>query len=203
MKHRAPEPQRLVAPVLVAPGLVVLLAAAALGLAGCESLGPTREAGQARVVARLEALQQLAKADEATQSALVAAGRTEFEATHSAGATLGYALALALPGHASHDPATAHRLLEDALGAGSGLDDGERILATVWLAQLDAELKARQDLHALEEQSRQLRDAQAAGRTATARRLLAEIEENVRLRRLLDEARVKLEAVADIAKGRK
>lgn len=198
MKRRRPEHHRP-----LAAGTVLLLASCLLGLAGCETIGARHDGEHATLAARFEALQQLAQADEPTQAAILAARRTDYEATHSANATLDYALALALPGPALHDPALSQRLFEGLLTADAGLEAGERALATVSLAQLDAELKAQQQRRTLEGESQQLRDAQAAARTATARRLLAEIEENARLRRLLDEARTKLDAVADIAKGRK
>ncbi len=107
-------------------------------------------------------------------------------------------LALAAPGHAGTDPVAAQRQLSELLAAPETLAPEERLLAVVELQEVDqrliliAENKQLQDDASHDSREKQL---------ALSRRLAAESDENAHLRKALDEAQAKLEAVTHIERS--
>ncbi|HKZ72823.1 MAG TPA: hypothetical protein VJ011_02095, partial [Steroidobacteraceae bacterium] len=184
----------------------------ALGIAGCSSLGrdgPRESGEQSPVVDRsaaaaaalasyLEVLQQLMQSGPAEQAEIVVAAQREFELAPTASHQLRYALALAAPGHAASDLPTAQRLLRELLASPETLLPAERALAQLELMKVDRQLLLAAENRRLQtDASRVDRD-----RVATVnRRLQAEIEENARLRKALDEAQAKLDAIANIERS--
>ena len=184
-------------------------------LAGCSSLqgSPPPRGNQvlppaselqasSAIAATLELLQRLLQGGPAEQAEAMASARTAYEENPRGGAQLRYALALAAPHHPARDPALSQKLLRELLAAPETLLPMERSLALVELQRVDAELRLSAENQRLlgeaeRERSRD-RGGGAAASAALNRRLQAEMEENARLRKALDEARAKLDAVATI-----
>lgn len=184
------------------------VALAALALAGCDTLGgfagpseppaPVVDRAQTQamlVSGHLEVLQRLLASRPAEQAEIVATARRDFGDAPTPSRQLRYALIIATPGHASTDTAEAERLLRELTATPESLVPSERALARLELSQLE-----RQSLLAAE--NRRLQAAvDRAGRdrnTTASRRLQAELDENARLRKALDEAQKKLDAIANI-----
>jgi len=111
---------------------------------------------------------------------------------------LRYALALATPGFSGTDPVAAQRQLSELLARPETLLPSERLLALVELKEVEQRLILQA------ENTRMREDAPRDSREklqAINRRLAAESDENVKLRKALDEARAKLEAVTHIERS--
>ena len=183
-------------------GLGCLAALAACGELG-GSIKPVARDKPETTISRPAADAEAARGYIATlgelQSGAPAAQAEAFQAarvaTESAPTTLNklrYALMLALPGHAGSDPVAARRQLSDLVARPELLLPSERALAAVLLAEVDERLVL------VAENRRLQQDAAARDKDKTqglAKRLQAEIDENVRLRRTLEEAQKKLDAV--------
>lgn len=199
------QPESRAAPQAVAR--VALLAAFA-ALAGCvgasaERSGvavpvavPDRNQLQAQsLVFFLELLHRFAKAGPAEQAEIFANIRRDFETTPSTSSELRYALAVATPNHPSADAALAQKLLRQLLSAPETMTPVEHAAAFLELQKIDRQL-------ALAAENRRLQnDSDRAERdrvTTLNRRLAAESEENARLRKALDDAQAKLDAIANI-----
>jgi hypothetical protein len=154
----------------------------------------------AAIVATLELLQKLIQGGPAEQAEALAGARRDYEANPRGGAQLRYALALAAPHHPARDVTLSQRLLRELLAAPETLLPLERSLALVELQRVDAELRLVAENARLgsEAQRERSRDRGTAANAALNRRLQAEAEENARLRKELDEARAKLDAIATI-----
>jgi len=174
-----------------------------LGRAGDDTAGtPTVDrtvAAAGALAAYLEVLQRLVESGPAEQAEIVVAAQREFELTPTASHQLRYALALAAPGHAGSDPVKAQTLLRELLAVPETMLPAERALAMLELMKVDRQLLLAAENRRLQnDQARVDRDRIAA----TNRRLQAEIEENARLRKALEEAQAKLEAIANIERER-
>jgi hypothetical protein len=147
------------------------------------------------VSGHLETLQRLLASGPAEQAEIVATARREYDEAATASRQLRYALVLATPGHASTDVTEAQRLLRELTATPESLVPAERALARLELSQLD-----RQALLAAENRRLQAAvDRADRERNSTAsRRLQAELEENARLRKALEDAQKKLDAIANI-----
>jgi len=183
-------------------------------LAGCGSLSdlqkpvpvttPSREAEAGLLLAQhVDTLQRLIQGSSAEQAEIVSSLRVGYEQGRQPAAAFRYALALALPGHPARNPQLAQRLLREALAAPERLAPVERALALLELQRVDVELRlAEENLRLTDELQRErARDKSPAVTNVATKRLQAEIEENAKLRRALDEARAKLDAIANIEKN--
>ena len=111
---------------------------------------------------------------------------------------LRHALVLGLPGHAASDPNAARNALDTLLGAPDGLLPAELALAQVARRDVDARLTLLSENQRLvTEAGREEKERQKT----LNRRLQAQDEEITRLRKELDEALAKLEAVADLERN--
>jgi len=192
-----------------------LLLSALLMLAGCASTAPgggssepatpTHEVLQAAQLASyIDALQTLVQGSPAEQAEVLSAARKGYEQARQGPAVLRYALLLATPGHPSHDPQAAQRLLHEALARPDLLSAIERALAIVESARVEEELGLAAENARLVADAQQERDRQrntAAPSPALAKRLQDEISQNARLRKELDEAQAKLQAIANIERN--
>jgi hypothetical protein len=180
-------------------------------LAGCGSLGDLggrererpepspavdrREVQAQALVFYLELVHRMVLAPAAEQAEIFANIKRDHDTTGTPSAQLRYALALAMPGHPSHDATTAQRLLRQVVATPEALTPVENAVAYLELAQLDRQLALTAEAQRLQSAG----DRAERDRLATLqRRLAAEVEENARLRRALEDARNKLEAIADI-----
>ena len=184
-----------------------------LALAGCGSLGglkgekpvvapaPTAESIQAAQLSGLvTGLQQLVQGSPAEQAEVVAAAHAAYDQAHQGPAALRYGLVLAAPAHPARDPTQAQRVLRETLARPELLNTVERALAVVELQRVDAELRLAAENERLVAEAQRERDRQKAAPSTAAisRRLQAELDDNARLRKALDEARAKLDAIVNI-----
>jgi len=146
----------------------------------------------------LEMMRTLPAGDPARQAEVFQAAKDAAQLSPTTSNKLKYALALATPGHSGSDPVAAQRQLSELLATPETLLPVERLLAMVELQEVDQRL-------ILLEENKQLReDAPRESRDkllAINRRLSAESDENARLRKALDEAQAKLEAVTHIERS--
>jgi hypothetical protein len=183
---------------------VVLAALSACGtlLAGPKAPPPAPPSGppqDAAVLAPLlDLMSALPQGDPARQAELFQSVKDAAELTPTTSNRLKYALALATPGYSATDPVAAQRQLSELLARPETLLPVERLLATVELKEVEQRL-------ILQAENKRLRDeAPPDDREklqASTRRLAAESDENARLRKALDEARAKLEAVTHIERS--
>lgn len=191
---------------------VFLLGLTAAALVGCGTLkrpgkddladrlpsAVDRSSAQPPSILHLEALQKLLQADTQTQANLVDSARVESEASRLAPARLRYALLLGTPGHAGYDPGAALTILTDVLAVPTTLPPAERALALFTAQNINGNAELKSDVKKLRSDLERMERDQVAGLT---RRLQAESEENAKLRKALDEARAKLDAVSKIETG--
>jgi hypothetical protein len=152
----------------------------------------------ASVTAALELMQTLPAGDPARQAELFQATKEGATLSPTTGNKLKYALALAAPGHAGSNPVAAQRQLSELLATPETLLPAERLLAMVELREVDQRLVLQaENTQVRDEAPREARDKLLA----INRRLAAESDENVRLRKALDEAQAKLEAVTHVERS--
>lgn len=196
------------------PTVLVLsgLATASLALAACGTLSspfagnrdkpppvadrPAIDAEAAR--GYLGDLSNLQADPPSQQAEALQAARTAAENTPTTLNRLRYSLMLALPGHAGTDPVAARRQLSDLLARPELMLPSERALAAVLLADVNERL-------VLIAESRRLQQ-EAAGHdkermAAVSRRLQIEQDESARLRRALEDAQKKLDAVTQVERS--
>jgi hypothetical protein len=178
---------------------------ACLWLAGCGAMGgpkppapaaPERpQADISPVAPLLEMMSALPQGDPARQAEIFQQAKDAAELQPTTSNRLRYALALATPGYSGADPVAAQRQLAELLARPETLLPVERLLATVELKEVEQRL-------ILQAENTRMRDAVPNDThdklQAINRRLAAETDENAKLRKALDEARAKLEAVTHI-----
>ena len=143
-------------------------------------------------------LQRLVQGSATEQAEIVAHAQNEYDAAPTSSRELRLALVLATPGHPATDQPRAQRLLREVMAHPETLLPAERALASLELSQIDDHLTLVAENRRL--QADAVREDQA--RVASAnRRLQAELDENARLRKELDEARAKLDAIANIERS--
>jgi hypothetical protein len=186
------------------------LCVAAFVLGACSTLpgqklpppAPRQEAPPADAAAigpLLDLLSTLPQGDPARQAEQFQSVKDAAELTPTTSNRLRYALALATPGHGGSNAVAAQRQLSELLARPETLLPVERLLATVALKEVEqtlilrAENKRMRDEAARDDHERQLQ--------AVNRRLAAESDENARLRKALDEARAKLEAITHVERS--
>jgi hypothetical protein len=160
-----------------------------------------RAAAEGSVVSGyLETLLKLQQGTAAQQAEVLVGLKNEYSAAPTPSRVLRYALGLATPGHAGFDPVGAQRLLREVLANPETLLSAERAMAHLQLAVLERHQALQTDAkRAQTESDRSDRDRI----NSLQRRLTAESEENARLKRALDEAQAKLDAIAKIEQGLK
>jgi hypothetical protein len=186
----------------------VLISALAASLSACGTFagpktvappppsGPPQDA--AVIAPLLEMMSALPQGDPARQAEMFQSIKDAADLTPTTSNRLKYALALATPESAGSDPVAAQRHLAELLARPETLMPVERLLATVELKEVEQRL-------VLQAENKRLRDETPPDDReklqATNRRLATESDENARLRRALDEARAKLEAVTHIERS--
>ena len=146
----------------------------------------------------MQLLQRLIQGAPAAQAEIVATAQKDYETAPTPSRELKFALVLATPGHPATDQPRAQRLLRELMASPEMLLAGERALAFVELQQIDDILTVKAENSRLESDAvRADRDKLAAAN----RRLQSETDENTRLRKELEEARAKLDAIANIERS--
>ena len=193
-------PERVIA-VLLAVSLV----------AGCKNVDdwsglkrrpgttPTSQTDDGQLVADyLETLNRLGRGGVAEQAEIVDATRTAYLNDPSTRKRLRYAFVLAVPGHAASDPAGARALIGEALATPETMLPSERALADLMVRDLDARLSLSHENQTLRNGSNSEEENRIADLN---RRLQAESAEKERLRKELERAEAKLEAIATLEGG--
>ena len=143
-------------------------------------------------------LQKLVQGPPSQQAEIVAAAQHDYDTAPTPSHTLKLALILGTPGHPATNLTRAQGLLRELMANPEMLLPGERALAFLQLSQIDDHLT-------LESENLRLQaDAVRADRERVAsakNRLQAELDENARLRKELEEARAKLDAIANIERS--
>jgi hypothetical protein len=150
------------------------------------------------IIATLDTMSSLPAGDPAKQAELFQSVKDAAELTPTTSNKLKYALALATPGHSGTDPVAAQRQLSELLARPETLLPIERLLALVELRDVEELLILQSENKRLSEEA--TRDSREKLQTVN-RRLSTEQDENVRLRKALDEARAKREAVTHIERS--
>jgi hypothetical protein len=179
----------------------------ALGLCGCSLMSQPKAAASlpaanlpdaTAVAPLLELMSALPQGDPARQAELFQSVKDAAELTPTTSNRLKYALALATPGYSGSNPVAAQRQLAELLARPETLLPIERLLAAVELKEVE------QTLVLQAENKRMRADAPPDDRDKLQtinRRLAAESDENARLRKALDEARAKLDAVTHVERS--
>lgn len=171
--------------------------------AGCASLAPLEPAPQpvalqtSNVDTYLEVMKTLAISDPAKQSDMFYEVERSYTQAPTTMNTLRYALALVTPDHPAFDPTQGKRLLEQLLARPELLGAAEFALANVMLNTVDAWLK-------MQTENRRLTatvDERTRAQANSERRAQAQAEEAARLRKELDAAQQKLDAIRDIERS--
>ena len=143
----------------------------------------------------LATLDRLGRGGAAEQAEIIESTRNAYLAEPSTQKRLRYAFVLAVPGHAASDPTGARSLLGEALATPETLLPSERALAELMVRDLDARLSLTRENETLRSGSSPQEDNRIADLN---RRLQAETAEKDRLRRELERAEAKLEAIATL-----
>jgi hypothetical protein len=188
---------------LLSAVLLASLAAGCTSLAGQHAPAPApvvspQATASALLAGYLQLLQRLVSGPAADQAEIVATAQHDFDLAPTPSHQLKLALILGTQGHPATDLPKAQTLLRELMANPEVLLPGERALAFLELSQIDDHLT-------LEAENRRLQtDAARADREHIAKannRLQAELDENARLRKELDEARAKLAAIANIERS--
>jgi hypothetical protein len=158
-----------------------------------------RTAASATVITSyLETLQKLVTSPPSDQAEVVAAAQREFDLAPTPSHQLRYALILATPGHSATDQPRAQRLLRELMASPAALLPAERALAFLEMQKVDAQVTLAAENRRLQTVATR---TQLDKSTALTRRLQAEQDENARLRKELDAAQAKLDAISDIERS--
>ena len=184
--------------------LHLFVACALATLTACANFGPHEPAptsppiqADSSVGTYLSTMDRLALGDPAQQADVFYDVERSYTGAPTTSNTLRYAVALTTPGHPASDMVKGKKLLEQLLATPERLDPNERMLAEVLLKHTDARLQ-------LQAENRRLLatvDERSKAQANSDRRAQSQAEENARLRKALDEARQKLDAIRDIERS--
>jgi hypothetical protein len=145
----------------------------------------------------LQLMQRLLQGSASDKAEAFASAQKEYDAAPTPSHELRLALVLATPEHPATDPVRAQKLLRELLANPETLVPGERALAVLELQQIDDYLTLQAENHRLAGEA-----ARTADKLATLNhRLAAEAEEAPKLRKELEEARAKLDAIKNIERS--
>ena len=178
--------------------------AASILLSACGVVSPreaprvaTQAGGDSDVSQYLETMQRLATGGPAQQADVFYEVERAFLAAPTTANTLRRAIALLTPGHPSANIAEGKKLLEQLLATRERLIPAERDLAAFLVKEADERLKLQVEIRRLTATVDERMQRQAN----SDRRVTALQDEIVRLRRELDEAQKKLDAVKSIERS--
>ena len=147
----------------------------------------------------LEMMRSLPQGDPARQAEIFQSAKDAADLTPTTTNRLKFALALATPGYSGSDPVAAQRQLSELLARPETLLPIERLLAQVELKEVEQRLILQAENRRMRDDA--LRDDSRDKLQTLNLRLTAESDENVKLRKALDEARAKLEAITHIERS--
>jgi hypothetical protein len=175
-------------PVALIAALLSACAAAPIQTAGQPTAAAIQEGG---LGGYLDAMNRLANGTPTQQADVFYEVEREYANAPTTANTLRYALALVAPSHPAADLVKGKKLLEQLLATQERLAPAERNLAALLVK--DAEIRLE-----LQAENRRLTatvDERSRGQANFDRRAQTLAEDNARLRRLLDEAQQKLDAI--------
>ena len=146
----------------------------------------------------LQELHDLAAGDPATQAEIFADARSGAMLTPGPNTQLRFALVLATPGHPESNPVAAESLLREVLAQTELLTPTEISLATIHLNNVERFIVVNAEARRLRTSSSR---AAQTEELAISQRLSNVEAENRRLRRELEEAENKLEAITSIERS--
>jgi hypothetical protein len=149
----------------------------------------------------LEMMASLPQGDPARQAEMFQSAKDAADLTPTTSNKLKYALALATPGYSGSDPVAARRQLAELLARPETLLPVERLLALVELKEVEQRLILQAENKRMRDDASHEDNETRDKLQAINRRLAAESDENVKLRKALDEARAKLEAITHIERS--
>ena len=180
-----------------------LLASGCTSIAGKSTPPPPPVVDQAAVAntvlsAYLQLLQNLLQGQPAQQAEIVTGAQRDYDSTPTPSRELKLALILGTVGHPATDLPRAQKLLREVLANPEMLLPGERALAYLTLSQIGDHLTLETENRRLQSEVIRLDHERVA---SANHRLQAELDENARLRKELDEARAKLQAIFNIERS--
>jgi hypothetical protein len=146
----------------------------------------------------LQEMYKLAAGDPATQAEIYADARSAWTLTPGPSTNLRFALVLATPGHPESNAEMAQSLLRELLTQAPLMTQAEISLATIHLNSVEQLIVANSEVRRLRASTSRAAQTQEA---ATGARLASVEAENRRLRRELEEAEDKLEAITSIERS--
>jgi len=143
-------------------------------------------------------LQKLVQGRPSEQAEIVAAAQRDYDIAPTPSHTLKLALILGTPGHPATNLTRAQGLLRELMANPETLLPGERALTFLQLSQIDDHLTLESENLRLQAEAVRVDREHVA---SANHRLQAELDENTRLRKELEEARAKLDAIANIERS--
>jgi len=212
MRHSSARPQPVVRRGWRARHGAALVAACWLGagLTSCSLTPPEHEnnnpvpvvdraaTSAALLASHVDVLQKLMQSPPAEQAEILEAARRDYTLAPTPSHELRYALELAAPGHAGTNLPEAQRLLRELMATPETLVAAERAFAYLELKKVDAQLTLAAENHTLQDSAAHADRERLA---AANRHLQTEIDENAKLRKDLEEARAKLDAITNIERS--
>jgi hypothetical protein len=146
----------------------------------------------------IQELYKLAAGDPATQAEIIADAESAAKLTPGPSTRLRYALVLGTPGHSGSNPQEAQSIFRELLAQTELMPPSETALATIHLKSVEQQI-------VLGAETRRLRSAHTRAATteeeAIAQRIAKVESENRQLRRSLEEAEQKLDAITSIERS--
>ena len=190
------------------PGLVI----AAVLVPGCGTTGDwikdrignsdadqqTEILGAPTLQVYVDELSQIASGDPAAQAEIFADAEAAAKLTPGPSTNLRLGLVLAIPGHPETDPERAVNLLRDVLSETELLTNAEIALANILLNSAERQVVANAETRRLRASSSRARQTEEQ---ALAERLVRVESENRQLRRDLEDAQQKLDALTSIERS--
>jgi chromosome segregation ATPase len=176
--------------------LLIAGVAAGCGLAPSkESSPPTQTAsGDSGLAAYLDTMNRLANSEPAQQADVFYEVERAYTSAPTTANTLRHAIALVTPGHPASNLAEGKKQLEQLLAIPERLVPAERNLAAFLVKDADTRLQLQADIRRLTATV----DERVRNQANSDRRVQALQDEIARLKRALDEAQQKLDAVKSI-----
>jgi hypothetical protein len=146
----------------------------------------------------VDELGKIASGDPAAQAEIFADASAAAQLTPSPSTQLRFGLVLSIPGHPESDPKRAQSILREVLAQTLFLTPAEISLATIHLNNVERQIIANSDARRLRASSSRAAQTQEQ---AISERLTTVEAENRQLRRDLEEAEQKLEAITSIERS--
>ena len=202
-REATPVRRRCGAPAAAGALCAALLTAGCTTMAGKSTPPPPPVVDQVAVAnsvlsGYLQMLQNLLQGQPAQQAEIFSAAQRDYDSAPTPSRELKLALILGTTGHPATDLPRAQKQLREVLANPEMLLPGERALALLKLSQIDDHLTLETENRRLQSEVIRLDHERV---TNANHRLQAELDENARLRKELDEARAKLQAIFNIERS--